>query len=97
MGHHPATLYLGEKIFYGWTEPPNKTKGLALVLKAARHNTPRAVNCALILMDQMDDPDSIELANTCSKQELKAATLWFLCPDKKPQGQNLKGTSLQPL
>ena len=83
MGYHPATLYLGEKIFYGWTEPSNKTKGLALVLKAARHNTPRAANSALMLMDQMDDPENIELANTCSKQELKEATQWFLCTDKK--------------
>ncbi len=82
QGFHPATLYLGEKIFYGWNEPENKIRGLSLVLKAARHNTPKAVNTAVILMDQMSDVNSIALANTCSKQVLKEMSQWFLCTDK---------------
>jgi len=84
QGYHLATLYLGEKVFYGWGEPANKTRGLSLVLKAARHNTPGAVNTALALMDKMSDPSSIRLANTCSKQVPKKMLQWFLCADKVP-------------
>ena len=86
QGFHPATLYLGEKIFYGWNAPANKTRGLSLVLKAARENIPGAVNIALTLMDQMDDPGSIEQANACSKQVREKIPQWFLCSGKAPEG-----------